>query len=321
MHTYLLSDDSIRRYGLDFVARLEKLGDQIPRLWVAVGVSGDKIAASFIEQSPDSVAIPQQYMRVAFNRKTKSISVRDDDKIPDNLRDQPVLIIDAAIHSGASMRNVADELTRRGANIILSYSLIVKKTSEFIPNYFGMVIDEHDRVFFQLDQFPNNRLRNKLPLGCLRSLREDDVNRKPSTLEVGLPSLDKLSFGDLWYSVKTQNSNVYVYEVDGQVVAYVHFKYQNSGKLFLDAIGCDKQVQDKHIGSLLMRWIETFARSSKCSTMEMWAIDNRVDWYKERGYEVVPGEHLDLGDGEQYTKMRRRILYNVKPLELVLAVD
>jgi hypothetical protein len=179
-------------------------------------------------------------------------------------------------HTANVMRHVADELTRRGANMILSYSLIVKKTSEFIPNYFGMLIDEHDRVFFQLDMYPNNRLRNKLPLGCLRTLREDDVNRDPSTLNVGVPSLDKLSFGDLWYSTKTQNANVYVYEVAGKIVAFVHFKYQNSGKLFLDAIACDKSVQGDHLGSLLMRWFESFARSSKCSTMELWAIDNRV---------------------------------------------
>jgi hypothetical protein len=321
VHTYLLSDDAIRRYGLDFVRRLEKLGKLVPRIWFSVGISGDKIAAAIAQQSAGSPGIPKEYVRVGYNRKEKEVRVRDDDRIPENLRDIPILIIDAAVHSGASMRHVADELTRRGANIILSYSLIVKKTSEFIPNYFGMLIDEHDRVFFQLPTYPNNRLRNQPPLGCLRALREDDVNHQPNTLNVGLASLDKMSFGDLWYSVKTQNSNVYVYEVAGKVVAYVHFKYQNSGKLFLDAICCDKSVQGDHLGSLLMRWVESFARSSKCSTMELWSIDNRVEWYKERGYEAIAGEHLDLGGGETYTKMRRRILYNVKPLELVLAVD
>jgi GNAT superfamily N-acetyltransferase len=219
------------------------------------------------------------------------------------------------------MRHVVDELFKNGVSNVLSYSLVVKKTSEFIPNYFGMIIDEHDRVFFQLDIFPNNRLRKMLPFGSLRTLREDDINREPNCLETGVASLDRLSFADLWYYMRTQHSNVYVYEINGRIVAYLHFKYQKSGKLFLDLIACDKAVQGLQIGSILMRWAETFARSSNCSAIELWAIEDRVAWYADRGYELVMGEEMYLGKGEKYQKMSRRILYNVKPVELMLPVD
>src|SRR5262249_44271724 len=204
---------------------------------------------------------------------------------------------------------------------ILTYSLVVKKTSEFIPNYFGMIIEEHDRVFFQLKQFPNNRLRRTLPFGALRLLRQEDVRRTPSTLNTEVPSIDRTSFGDLWFEVQLHKTNVYVYEVKGLIVACLHFKFQSYGKLMLDLIAADKSVQGLRIGSLLMRWTETFARSSKCVAIELWAIENRVSWYETKGFEKVPNEEVDIGGGEKYFKMTRRILYNVKPIELTLPVD
>jgi GNAT superfamily N-acetyltransferase len=319
LHTYLLSDDVIRRYGLDFVERLEKLGTLIPTLWITLGISGDKIAVDIINHSPTSPALPTSYARVSFDRKAKTVIIRDDGQLP-ALGEQPILVIDAAIHSGASMRHVIDALYKNGAKNVLSYSLVVKKTSELIPNYFGMIIEEHDRVFFQLDKFPNNRLRNKIPFGALRALREDDIHRTPNNLDVGVPSIDRMTFADLWYYVKTQNSHVYVYEIAGNIVAYLHFKYQPLGRLFIDLIAADKSVRGLGLGSLLMRWAETFARSSKCLAIELWAIEDRVSWYKSHGFEAT-GEEMDLGGGEKYARMTRRILYNVKPIELTLAVD
>ncbi len=203
---------------------------------------------------------------------------------------------------------------------VLAFSLVVKKTSEFIPNFFGLVIEEHDRVYFQLEQYPNNRLKTEAPFGNLRLLREEDVHRSPDTLSCGVPSIDKTSLGDLWYSCRTQNALVYVYEMSNEIVAFVHFKHQNSGKLFLDLIACDKRVQDKKVGGLLMRWVETFARSSKCTAIELWSISNRVDWYKSHGYSPSGEEKMDLGGGEVYEKMSRRILYNVKPIELPIPI-
>lgn len=319
MHTYLLSDDEIRRYGLDFVSRLESLGDSAPKAWITIGISGDKIAAEILKNSPSSTVRPTQVYRVSFDRKSRAIIMRDGDQLPSN-NNGPILVIDAAIHSGSSMRHVVDALFKNNNREILSYSLVVKKTSELIPNFFGILIDEHDRVFFQLEHFPNNRLRTRKPFGVLRTLREDDIRRAPNCLTVGVPSIDKTSFSDLWYYVKTQHSNVYVYEVAGRIVAFLHFKYQNFGKLYLDLIACDASVQGMHIGSILMRWAESFARSAKCVAIELWAIENRVSWYAGRGFEVVTGEIMNLGGGEKYQKMSRRILYNVKPVELQAAV-
>jgi len=316
LHTYLLSDEEIRRYGLDFLSRLELLGSSAPQLWCTLGISGDKIAAFLISISGSSPAIPSQWVRLGFDRKKQEIIFRDKKSLPDTLGEEPILLIDAAVHSGKSMSRAVDALYLRGAKNIISYSLVVKRTSDFIPNFFAIAMDEHDRVFFQLEKVPNNRLRQAAPFGTLRALREEDIRRVPDRLNTGVPSIDKTTFADLWYYAKTQSSTVYIYEIAGRIVAFLHFKHQAGGRLFLDLVAADLDFQGYRIGSLLMRWAETFARTSKCVAIDLWAIESRVSWYENRGYEVLGVPPMNLGEGESYIKMSRPILYNIKPLEL-----
>lgn len=73
MHTYLLSDDSIRRYGNDFITRLEMLGELTPKLWITLGISGDKIARTITQNAPTSTALPERIIRVSFDRNTKDV--------------------------------------------------------------------------------------------------------------------------------------------------------------------------------------------------------------------------------------------------------
>jgi hypoxanthine-guanine phosphoribosyltransferase len=200
LHTYLLSDDDVDRYASDFVQRLVAMGEGLPRRWFTLGISGDKILdGALLPLLPEDIKEKTDVIRVGFDRTKKRIVSRDRrSPVPRSLEGESVLIIDGAIHSGSSMRHLADELGRRGAASIWSYSLVLKRTSEFIPSFFGLLIGEHDRVFFQLDELPNNRLFTQkatqpgksVPIGILRLLREDDVDRKPDRLQVGVPSID-----------------------------------------------------------------------------------------------------------------------------------
>lgn len=315
MHTYLLSDETIRRYGEDLFVRLSSLDSNLrPKLWISLGLSGDKLASFFAKNCTDPEVLPSALIRAAYDRNTKSIFWRDGSAPPTCLAGIPVFVIDAAVHSGASMKCLVDALTLLGADIVFSYSLVVKRTADFIPNYFGVLIDEHDRAFFQLERFPNNRLRAQVPIGHLRSLISEDLHRIPCSLDLDLPSLARITYSDLWYDVKTKNSKVYVYEVSGKIVAFVHIKLSGQ-TIGIDAIACDRSVEGKRIGSVLMRWVETFARSSRCISVELWAIEKRVSWYEGHGY-LNLNLGLDLGDGEKYIKMSKPVLYNVKPEEL-----
>lgn len=319
MHTYLLSDEHVRRYAADMAARLRDMGSALPRHWFPLGLSGDKMLDELKPFLPSDFEDQIAVTRVAFDRERETIVARDDPALP-QLTGASVLIIDSAIHSGNSMRRLADALSANGARDIWSYSLILKRTSEFVPSYFGILIDEHDRAFFQLDEIPNNRLFTAKtigkngPFGRLRALREEDVHRTPATLDVDLPSIAKTTFGDLHYGVKTQGSKVFVYEMAGEIVGFITFVPARK-RLFIDMIAIDRKCQSLGVGGLLMRWAETYARSLSCEAIELWAIESRQDWYQDRGYEVLSGETMDIGKGEKYVKMRRRLLYNIRPSE------
>ncbi|WP_166145856.1 GNAT family N-acetyltransferase [Methylosinus sp. RM1] len=315
----MIGDESVRRYLADLANRLERLGEDVPKVWATLGISGDRIGEELVDLVEGSRAMPEKLLRLGFDRKTKTVAVRDGGTLSE-VTGANVVLIDAAVHSGISMRWAADELVAAGASSVMSYSLVVKRTTEFVPNWFGLLIEEHDRPYFQLDPLPNNRFRKKAPFGNLRRLREDDVFRDPDRLESEDPSIGHITWGDLWYQTQTQSSLAYVYEINGRIKAFVHFKLLPSGILFLDAIGRDLSIRDERIGGVLMRWVETYARSSKCYAIELWSVENRVSYYIEKkGYERIADQvEMQTGGGEKLTKLRKRILYNIKPIELEL---
>jgi GNAT superfamily N-acetyltransferase len=295
------------------------MASTLPAHWFPLGISGDKMLDEIKPFLPPDFEDRVLITRVAFDRSQNKIVPRDDPDLP-TIKDASVFIIDGAIHSGNSMRRLADELSARGARSIWSYSLVLRRTSEFIPSFFGLLIDEHDRAFFQLDEIPNNRLFTSASIarngqfGLLRALREEDVHRTPSTVDVAVRSIAKTTFGDLYYGVRTQGSRVFVYELGGAIVGFITFVPAHK-RLFIDTIAIDRKSQSLGIGGLLMRWAETYARSLSCEAIELWAIEDRRDWYRNAGYEFLPGEIMDIGNGERYAKMRRRLLYNIRPTD------
>lgn len=317
MHTHFLGETEVGAFAADLAARLvdlhQKSPETAPKIWVSLGISGDKLTSILLDKVEGTPAQPTLVYRAGFDRASKIASGRDGDALPMDLHDAGVLVIDAAVHSGTSMRHLIDALSARSCATIVSYSLVVKVTSEFIPSLFALMIGEHDRAFFQLDRIPNNRLLTKPPFGSIRLLREEDIQRTPDFVACGVPSIDRMTFGDLWYYVKTQGSQVYLFELSGRIVGFIHFKRLSGDRLFVDLIASHADVQGQGIGGVLMRWAETYARAAKLSSVELWAIANRVPFYEGRGYKKL-GETMNLGgEGEQYHLMRRRLLYNIKP--------
>lgn len=316
MHTYFLGDAEVGSYAADLAARLVHLGEQAPRTWVSLGISGDKMTAEILKRVLGTSAEPDAIHSVAFDRTKKEVISREDGELPSDLGDRSVLVIDAAIHSGASMRHLVEALNARGCRSLLSYSLVVKITSEFVPCYFGLMIGEHDRAFFQLDRIPNNRLLQRAPFGAVRMLREDDIRREPDFLTCGVKSIDRMTYGDLWYDTRTKGSHVYLYEIGGEVAGYIHFKRTPENRLFIDLIANGVAFQGQGIGGVLMRWAETYARAARMTAIDLWSIEARMGFYSHHGY-VAQGERMDLGgEGEVYHLMRRRLLYNLKPQDL-----
>lgn len=290
----------------DLASRLVGLNDRFPQTWVPLGISGQKMADVLGNHIPAKQLSKVRIIRAHCNRETDAVEFADDiDRVDFSI---PVLLVDSAVHSGRSMLSVSKKLTEVGARDIITYSLVTKCNSEIVPNYFGVLIGDHDRAYFQLKSIPNNRLQSKYPFGILRSITDDDKDR--SFLNTGVDSMDKTTFSDLLYEVRTRKTNVFVYEHAGKICGFVSFEKKGLS-VFLDGIASDVEYRGKNIGGLLIRWLETWARSHNCETIDLMAIEPRVSFYEKMGYHVY-GEPLSLS-GEEYKGMRRKLLYNIRP--------
>lgn len=317
MRSYLFCDDDIHRYALDLTAKLQALGDHYPTLWFPLGESGDKIAEVLMPLVPAHLRERTTIEPISFFRTDRRVSLRNGDPLGDYAGYPSVLIIDGAVHSGASMARAVRDVAGRGAPCVLSYSFVVKRTSAFIPNYFSILIEEHDRPYFQLDVIPNNLLQEEPPFGILRRIAAEDVNRSPAFLRTGVPSIDRVSLGDLWYSDRKDGARVFLYECDGAIASYISFLINDNNSLYVDLIAADNAFKGRGIGGVLMRWAGTYARSTCCSAIELNAHADRVEFYRHYGFAIIPGaEPIDIGGGEKYVPMRKPIIYTGNPVHL-----
>lgn len=308
MHTYYLSPEEVSGYAKDFCNRLEALGKDYPYIWCTIGLSGAEIAAIISNHAAKSRKKQIQVVPLSFNRDNNTIYF-DNQNESALLKGVPVLVIDSSVHSGTTMLKSLQVVVQLGASKVTSYSLVVKRGACFIPNVFGLLIDNHDRACYLLKIIPNNRLET--PFGILRKISEEDVQRKQKKLKsgCGLESLDKTSWSDLWYEHKVHSTHVYIFEQNNEICGFISFLLNNDTVL-IDAVAVDKSTHKKGIGGSLIRWVENFARSSNCSSITLWAINERKSFYQDMGYELTSQE-LDLGE-EKYTMMRRELLYNLE---------
>lgn len=306
MITYFLGQEEVIAYARDLAKRLMALGDNFPLTWCPLGISGQKIAGVIADQLPPDVMENVKFVRIGSDRSTGEATYIDPVEGAD--LSKPVLVLDSAIHSGRTMLHAVGLISDAGAQEVITYSLVIKGGAELVPNYFGVLIADHDRAYFQLASIPNNRLKAKPPFGVLRVLTAEDISRPlPKT---GLASMDSTKFSDLIYEQASRGTHVYVYEHAKAICGFVSFEHRDR-KVFVDAVGADIAYHGRSVGGLLVRWAETWARSHKCEVVELWAIEERRPFYEHMGYEV-DGQLLDLGD-EQLRLMRKRMLYNVKP--------
>lgn len=221
-----------------------------------------------------------------------------------------VLVIDSSVHSGTAMTAAVTAIHDLGVVNVMTYSLILKRGASFIPNFFALIIDDHDRAFFLLQSIPNNRMMSQ---GVVRRLTQQDVHRTDSHLNAGVASIDGITWADLQYDAVTKSNLVYVYEHKKRICGFISFNGKVGKHVFVDAVAVDKSCHKQGIGGHLMRWAETWARSANCYSMELWAINNRIDFYTGLGYKPT-GRLMDLGS-EKYTQMQRKLLYNLNSPE------
>jgi GNAT superfamily N-acetyltransferase len=306
LHTYFLGREEVAAYANDLCWRLAALRGSFPCTWCTLGHSGEELALVISEALPKKLRSSIRIIRMHYDRDKRTVSFEDPRDERALAKNAAALILDSSVHSRITMLASFQKLRSLEVRNICTYSLVLKRGSCFIPNFFGVVIEEPDRAYFLLDKIPNLRV---MPFGAFRKLIHDDIKRRRQGINSGLKSLDKVTWSDLLYESKTNGNNVFVYEEDDELLGFISFRINNS-HLFIDAIAIDKSAQRRGLGGHMMRWAETSARVANCNSIGLWAKNDRVDFYKTKAGFNLTSEELDLGS-EKYTRMERPLLYNL----------
>jgi len=194
MVTYFIGREEVDAYLRDFLDRLTRF-NPLPDLWCPIMPSGDillkRLLALVKEQQPDWIE-NLSVLPIQIQKENPKIRLVTDSAAAD-VNGRRVLLLDTAIHSGATMSCCATEMVKLGAADVCSYSLMLKCDSSFIPTMWGFMIGKTDRAFFLLDRIPNNRLvaqkEGSLPCVHLERLSEKYIGKPP--VVSGLASLDR----------------------------------------------------------------------------------------------------------------------------------
>ena len=210
MKTYYLGEAEVDAYLTDLfhkrlpIAIAEAGGRQL--VVVYIGHSGHSLIKR-IMRLPDEVRASLNQARIIcanVDRNGNDISFfrfgteGANELLNEQMQNAHALLLDSSVHSGRSMRAVADRMTAAGAAIITTYSLVVKASAGFIPNFFSLLMSHDDRALFLLHEIPNIRI---MPTGCLRLLEMRDMDKPP--LETGVKSMDRnSSWSDMLYELR-----------------------------------------------------------------------------------------------------------------------
>jgi|ERR1051326_4742481 GNAT superfamily N-acetyltransferase len=313
MRTYYPGDAEVDAYLRDIAARFAVLEPNYPHVWCAIGPSGRILARRLLKLAAE---LTGSLIVVRCDRMTHVNTIDTGDPARE-IGGKDILVLDSSVHSGNTMLGVVRDVAKLKPKSITTYSLILKRSSAFVPTCWGLTIGDHDRAYFLLKRLPNNRLHKTALCRHLRLLTEADLGVPP--VKSGLESMDRITWADRYYDMRCSDRErrTYLLEVGDAIVGYVTFalKVLTTGDtvLFVDEIAVAGDQQNKGYAGTLMRWAETSARNLCCSEMRLWGIREHVDVYAHLGFEVIVPEATMTLDGEVYIHMRKRVIYHIKP--------
>jgi hypoxanthine-guanine phosphoribosyltransferase/GNAT superfamily N-acetyltransferase len=316
MITYFLGAEEVDAYLGELVDRLKKCAP-IPNVWCALTESGvnllDALKDIVAKEAPEMVE-KVQVVSAWVEEETKAVKF-DSETAAEEIRGQYVLLFDGAVHTGSSMEKTYRALQTLGAAKVSTYSLVLKRSSRFIPSLWGVMVSDLDRAYFLLDKAPNNRLTTHLsekhPYLHLRHLSDDDV--KQPCIDCGVASMDRTTWGDRRFDMieSGQRRCTYVLETSDGIVGYLTVHSEDSVTFAIDEVAIAKCHQKAGYGGVLMRFADTFARHGDYLRVRLNAIKNMVEWYQRFGYNQVPGSSAIPLENEKYVPMERMVLHQI----------
>ena len=309
MHTIHLPEELVVSYLRDLASRL-RVFPITPLVWASVGGSGALIAKRLAKHAPDLYRKADELI-IAYNRTTDELTYPYEKAPASLVRGRPVLILDDIVRSGKTLMRIASAISSFRPSAISSYAIAVHRSSQVVPNHFGFLTEDHDRVLCLRHPYQNSRL---VPFGCLRKLSSSDCRRR--MVKTGEKFIDKVAWEDRWYEVSTDAKRVvYVFEGLDRIQGFVSFRYVDASTMLIDELGTDEAFQKRGIAGCLLRWAEHCARHADCSRIELRGVETRVGWYQDKGFHKVRGEKPLRLCGKRFYRMTKPVVYNVPAFE------
>lgn len=312
VNTYFLGAEEVQAYARDFLHRLSRL-ECFPDVWCPITRSGDAIAKAMREYIGADLPAAVQLLPVAVARDPNGLRISFLGGEPDKqIPGKTILLLDGAIHSGSTMSRCAEEVLKFGPQDVISYSLVTKAGTSFVPTIWAVTIDETDRAFFLLDEIPNQRLdaenpEKKQPPVHIERLDHRHKDRPAIASKVG--SMDRMTWSDRLFQMQVSSSCTYVLVRRGTIMGYltVHF---SGDTMSIDEVVVDADQKSQGYGGILMRFADSLARQANCRSVALNAIEQRVGFYENLEYKKIGGASPIRLDDETYWPMQRPVLYH-----------
>lgn len=225
------------------------------------------------------------------------------------------LVLDGICRTGRTLTEVYEQL-RKGSKTVWTYSIAVCADSSIIPTWYGCLYLGNEFVVLSREgKTPNTGLyigkgtNSDSPALTLRPPLDTD----PDFDAGSAPSISRYKSEDRYFDSTTHSKKIQVLEWNSEPVGFIAYHISGS-TLWIDYIvACQKHANSKKgIGTALYYHVENYAKLCGCSTIALWAIQDKVDWYKKRGFSIEAGKNpISIGKGEEaetYQSMSHRLL-------------
>ncbi|WP_199026607.1 GNAT family N-acetyltransferase [Ralstonia sp. ASV6] len=343
MKKIFIEDQRVDSFLADLRNQLEKavLSDAkvpIETLFVVgVGESGTQMAQRLIKQlkaTPISDFNNQHIMFVSVQKDEQKsgqiIAVIDEgvqytlDEVwppADNgqlSRSVAFLVIDGVCRSGHTLTSVYAHLRKFSARV-WTYAVAVNADSAFIPTWYGCLYEGGEYVMLVRDGItPNTALSHYSTQGSgpgsgspalvLRPPLEGDPE-----FNVGesATSIARYKSEDRYFDATTRAKHIMVLEWNSVPVGFVAYHIEDETLWIHHIVSCQSR-SEPGVGTALYNHVENYAKLRGCENISLWAIEDKVNWYKKRGFaEYNSSRSITIGTKdkpEKYFLMTNRLV-------------
>lgn len=199
----------------------------------------------------------------------------------EDIHNKNIIICDSIINTGTTVEIVRDYIIKNKAKDIKILTVVLRNGSPLIPNYYALMIEKNDDIFYNIDNYPIY----KYHFGLIRKIKHDDANKH---FESGNPQIDKWCVEDyLHCSVYSPLFSTFIFDVDNEILGILHFFEKIENEIYVIIIGVARNKQNMKIGASLMSFLFKYCKFNKKQYITLAAFEDVSKFYEKIGFKPI----------------------------------